>query len=110
MGESSTQYHEPYEELSDATRNMHRAIVSVMEELEAIDWYQQRAEACTDDDLAGILRHNMEEEMEHAVMGLEWIRKNLPGFDATARRYLFGGELNGGAQDASLGLGGLKEE
>ncbi len=43
-------YHEPIEELSDETRNMHRAITSLMEELEAVDWYNQRMDACKDDE------------------------------------------------------------
>jgi hypothetical protein len=75
MGESSNHYHEPYDELSEGTRDMHRALVSVTEELEAIDWYQQRMDACGDEDLKGILGHNLEEEVEHACKGLEWIRR-----------------------------------
>ena len=89
MAEGSNEYHEPYEVLSPETRDMHRAVVSLIEELEAIDWYQQRAEACGDEQLAEILLHNKREEMEHAMMSLEWIRRKLPDMDAHARTYLF---------------------
>ena len=60
-----------------------------MEELEAIDWYRQRAEACTDPQLRAILEHNMNEEIEHASMALEWIRRNVPKFDEALKTYLF---------------------
>jgi ferritin-like protein len=82
-------YHEPVNELSDETRDMHRAIVSLMEELEAIDWYNQRVDACTDDELAAILAHNRDEEKEHAAMVLEWIRRRDPRFDEELSEYLF---------------------
>jgi len=82
-------YHEPLEELSDATRDMHRAIISLMEELEAVDWYNQRVDACTDDELRAILAHNRDEEKEHAAMVLEWIRRRDPSFDKELRDYLF---------------------
>ena len=88
-------YHEPIDEISDATRDMHRAITSLMEEFEAVDWYNQRANACTDPDLKAILEHNRDEEKEHAAMVLEWIRRRdpdarqraegLPVHDETAR-------------------------
>ena len=68
-------YHESIDELSDATRDMHRAIVSLMEELEAVDWYNQRVDACKDEELKAILAHNRDEEKEHAAMVLEWIRR-----------------------------------
>lgn len=84
----SENLHEREDILSDGTKNMHRAIVSLMEELEAIDWYQQRAEGCTDDDLRAILIHNKNEEIEHAMMTLEWIRRNNPEFDINIRTYL----------------------
>ena len=71
-------YHEPIDELSDATRDMHRAIVPLMEELEAVDWYNQRVDACKDKDLKAILAHNRDEEKEHASMVLEWIRRKDP--------------------------------
>lgn len=80
-------YHES--DLSEATRDMHRAIVSLMEELEAVDWYNQRAAACQDEELRAILTHNRDEEKEHAAMMLEWIRRRDPHFDKELRDYLF---------------------
>jgi ferritin-like protein len=82
-------YHEPIEELSAETRDMHRAIVSLMEELEAVDWYNQRVDVCRDDELRRILEHNRDEEKEHAAMILEWIRRRDPTFDGELRDYLF---------------------
>ena len=82
-------YHEPIVELSYETRDMHRAIVSLMEELEAVDWYNQRVDACKDDELKKILAHNRDEEKEHAAMVLEWIRRRDPSFDHELRDYLF---------------------
>lgn len=82
-------FHEPVGELSDDTRDMHRAITSLMEELEAIDWYQQRAEACSDPELRDILLHNKDEEIEHALMTLEWIRRQNAKFSEQAETYLF---------------------
>lgn len=82
-------YHEPVDELSDDTRDMHRAIESLMEELEAVDWYAQRVDACKDKDLRAILSHNMNEEKEHAAMVLEWVRRRDPVFDKHLRDYLF---------------------
>jgi len=82
-------YHESLEELSEKTRDMHRAIVSLMEELEAVDWYNQRIDACTDDELKAILRHNRDEEKEHAAMVLEWIRRQDPIFDKEMKDTLF---------------------
>jgi ferritin-like protein len=82
-------YHEALNELSDATRDMHRAIVSLMEELEAVDWYNQRVDACQDDELRAILAHNRDEEKEHASMVLEWIRRHDQRFDKELRDYLF---------------------
>ncbi len=89
MAESSTHYHEPVEELSDKTRDMHRALVSLTEELEAIDWYQQRADACKNEELKKILLHNMKEEMEHASMTLEWVRRQNSDFSEKLKTYLF---------------------
>ncbi len=86
---SSVGYHEPIEELSDKTRDMHRAIVSLMEELEAVDWYNQRADACTDPELKAILQHNRDGEKEHAAMVLEWIRRNDPAMSKELKDYLF---------------------
>jgi uncharacterized protein len=82
-------YHEPINELSDETRDMHRAIISLMEELEAIDWYNQRVDACKDRALKGILAHNRDEEKEHASMVLEWIRRKDPAFSKELKDYLF---------------------
>jgi uncharacterized protein len=114
-------FHEQPELLSAETRDMHRAIVSLIEELEAIDWYQQRAEACTDAELREVLLHNKNEEIEHALMTLEWIRRRDPVFDANARTYLFsesrivalesgeGGEASDERAPAGcLGIGSLK--
>ena len=85
---SSETYHEPIELLSEETKNMHRAISSLMEELEAVDWYQQRAEATTDAELRAVLTHNKNEEIEHAMMVLEWIRRKNPVFDTNIGTYL----------------------
>ncbi|MBK1648384.1 encapsulin-associated ferritin-like protein [Rhabdochromatium marinum] len=82
-------YHEPIDELSTETRDMHRAIQSLMEELEAVDWYNQRVDACQDKELAGILAHNRDEEKEHAAMLLEWIRRRDSKFDGELKDYLF---------------------
>ena len=87
-------YHEPISELSDATRDMHRAIESLMEELEAVDWYNQRVDACKDPALAKILAHNRDEEKEHAAMVLEWIRQKDPRFDKELKEYLFTGKTD----------------
>ncbi|HET9622549.1 MAG TPA: ferritin-like domain-containing protein [Kofleriaceae bacterium] len=126
---SSESYHEPVELLSEGTKNMHRALVSLREELEAVDWYQQRAEACSDAELSAVLVHNKNEEVEHAAMTLEWIRRNSPIFDQHLKTYLNttgsileveaaatgggeGGEPAGGPTTAtastSLGIGSLK--
>ena len=81
--------HEPREQLSDTTLNMHRAIESLMEEFEAVDWYQQRAEVTSDPELKKILEHNRDEEMEHAVMMLEWLRRQNATLDDYLRSLLF---------------------
>lgn len=81
--------HEAASDLSDETRDMHRAIVSLIEELEAVDWYQQRADACKDKALKAILAHNRDEEKEHAAMLLEWIRRKDPTFSKELKDYLF---------------------
>jgi ferritin-like protein len=117
---SSESYHEPIELLSEPTKNMHRALVSLREELEAVDWYQQRAEACSDPDLAGVLTHNKNEEIEHAMMTLEWIRRHNPVFGKNLKTYLdttgpitdvekqtMGGGAEG-SPSSSLGIGSLK--
>ncbi|MBN8413181.1 ferritin-like domain-containing protein [Halomonas denitrificans] len=89
MAGSSEGYHEPVEELTAQTRDYHRAIVSLMEELEAVDWYNQRVDACKDDDLRKILEHNRDEEKEHAAMTLEWLRRKDPVMDKYLREFLF---------------------
>ena len=86
---SSIGYHEPVEELSAATRDMHRAIVSLMEELEAVDWYNQRAEASADAELQAIIEHNRDEEKEHAAMLVEWIRRHDARLSQELKEYLF---------------------
>lgn len=86
---ASEGYHEPLDKLSEKTKDMHRAIVSLMEELEAVDWYNQRVDACSDPDLKAILAHNRDEEKEHAVMVLEWIRRQDPRMDHQLRETLF---------------------
>ncbi len=86
---SSEGYHEPYELVTARTRDLHRGIVSLIEELEAIDWYRQRADAAGDEELRAVILHHMEEEIEHAMMNLEWLRRNSPSFDKNARIYLF---------------------
>jgi len=82
-------FHEPITELSQETRDLHRAIVSLIEELEAIDWYQQRVDACKDDQLKAILAHNRDEEKEHAAMLLEWVRRKDPKFSKELKERLF---------------------
>ncbi|MEZ5321318.1 MAG: encapsulin-associated ferritin-like protein [Microthrixaceae bacterium] len=85
---ASEGYHESIDDLRPETRDMHRAIVSLMEELEAVDWYQQRVDACTDPELKGLLQHNADEEKEHASMLLEWIRRHDPKFSGELDTYL----------------------
>ena len=115
--------HEPAESLTPDVIDRHRAITSLQEELEAVDWYDQRVAATNDQDLADILAHNRDEEKEHAVMTLEWLRRRDPAFDAVLRTYLFtegpiieveleveekgAGAAGGGA--GSLGIGSLRE-
>jgi len=89
MGASSASLHAPRERLQKETISMHHAIVSLMEELEAVDWYRQRADDCDDADLKEILLHNMREEMEHAAMVLEWIRRNNTDFEEHLKEFLF---------------------
>ena len=84
-----TQYHEPMELLDEKTRNITRAINSLKEELEAVDWYNQRVQATSDPELKEIMAHNRDEEIEHACMALEWLRRNMEGWDQELRTYLF---------------------
>jgi ferritin-like protein len=89
MAASSGSYHEPLDRLQSGTIERHRAIVSLMEELEAIDWYDQRIDATGDAELCGVLEHNRDEEKEHAAMALEWLRRHDPVLDRHLRTYLF---------------------
>jgi uncharacterized protein len=117
--------HEALDKLSPATLERHRAIVSIMEELEAVDWYDQRVDASDDADLAAVLAHNRDEEKEHAAMTLEWLRRHDPALDRHLRTYLFttapileieviaehsgdGGPDGSSPTDASLGIGDLR--
>ena len=93
--------HEAPELLDDGTIDRHRALVSVIEELEAIDWYEQRVRATKDLELASILAHNRDDEKEHAAMALEWIRRRDPALDEQLRRYLFTDDPIVSAEDAS---------
>jgi ferritin-like protein len=99
---SSEGLHAPRERLSTETISMHQAIVSLMEELEATDWYRQRADDCEDPELKEILLHNMREEIEHASMILEWLRRNSQDFDKELREYLFqDGSIAGHEEDVT---------
>jgi len=86
---SSESLHAPREVLSTDTRLLHNAITSLKEELDAVDWYRQRADDTEDEALKGLLLHNMREEMEHASMLLEWIRRNNGDFAGHLETYLF---------------------
>ncbi len=124
---SSEMLHEAAEKLSPATIDRHRATVSLMEELEAIDWYDQRIDAATDPELKEILRHNRDEEKEHAAMVLEWLRRQDAVFDEQLRTYLFkegdimaveaaaeaaeaGGSTEAKVNHGCLGIGDLRRE
>lgn len=124
MAASSATLHESTEQLKPETIDRHRAIVSLMEELEAVDWYDQRVDAATDEELKAILAHNRDEEKEHAVMVLEWLRRRDAAFDQQLRTYLFADkpvlEVEAAADevdedagetqnDGSLGIGSLRE-
>ena len=86
---ASDNLHAPRERLSKKTLHMHHAIVSLMEEMEAVDWYQQRADDCEDADLKEILLHNMREEMEHACMVIEWMRRNNDDFAGMLKEFVY---------------------
>jgi uncharacterized protein len=120
---SSVGFHENEALLAAETKDRHRALASLQEELEAIDWYDQRVDATGDPDLKAILAHNRDEEREHAMMVLEWLRRKAPGFEEQMRTYLFkdgpilgleaaaaGGEPAPAAagDDGSLGIGSLR--
>lgn len=116
------EYHESESDLSEESRDYSRALNSLKEEIEAIDWYSQRADVTSGEELKKILVHNMEEEMEHASMLLEWLRRNMDGWDENLREYLFteqditsieGGEgeekenAGSGTHSSDLGIGKL---
>jgi ferritin-like protein len=123
VADSSASLHEAREDLRPETLDRHRGLVSLMEELEAMDWYQQRIDATRDPDLKAVLAHNRDEETEHAAMSLEWMRRQDPVLDEHLRTYLFtsgsivaveeaaeGGGEGGGAGDGGLGIGSLRGE
>lgn len=122
---ASETLHERREDLSSETIDRHRAIVSIQEELEAVDWYDQRVDGATDSELSALLAHNRDEEKEHAAMVLEWLRRQDAALDAQLRTYLFtegpileieeqtaeDDETDAASQgDGSLGIGSLKGE
>src|SRR3954453_7243110 len=99
---SSEVLHVPREKLSRKTLEMHDAITSLMEELEAVDWYRQRADDIQDPELKAIVLHNAREELEHASMVLEWIRRHDQEADAQLKEFLFSsGSIAGREKDAS---------
>jgi ferritin-like protein len=96
--------HESAEHLTARTIDIHRAIISLIEELEAVDWYNQRAEAAKDPQLKTVIEHNRDEEIEHASMTLEWIRRNVPKFNEALKLYLFtSGEITAIEETAKVG-------
>jgi ferritin-like protein len=111
-------YHEPAGELSQKARDFSRALNSLKEEIEAVDWYHQRVDLTENESLAKIMAHNRDEEIEHACMTLEWLRRNMPGWEKQLRTYLFtngditelekGGENNALNSD-SLCIGKIKK-
>ena len=122
MASGSASFHEASEDLRPETKDRHRAVVSLQEELEAIDWYNQRIDAAGDDDLRAILRYNRDDEKEHAAMLLEWVRRSDPVWDEELRRYLFtDGQIaglvpdeesddDGSAGSGSVGVGSLSDK
>ncbi len=111
MGDSSMGLHEQPDKLSARTVDRHRAIVSLMEEFEAVDWYDQRVEAATDPELAQVLAHNRDEEKEHAAMTLEWLRRHDPVLDTQLRTYLFtSGPVTEVEENAVEGHGGAGDQ
>ncbi|MGM0648294.1 MAG: encapsulin-associated ferritin-like protein [Bacteroidota bacterium] len=113
-------YHEPAEELSKQARDFSRALNSLKEEIEAVDWYHQRVDLSENEELSEIMAHNRDEEIEHACMTLEWLRRNMPGWDEELRTYLFTegniahleegeeGESHSSADKSDLGIGKIK--
>ena len=112
-----SQYHEPIEKLDEKALNISRALNSLKEEIEAIDWYNQRVVASQDPELKAIMAHNRDEEIEHAVMSLEWLRRNMDKWDEEFRTYLFTDrkitelenvEVKKGETETGLSIGDLK--
>jgi len=112
-----SQYHEPVELIDEKTRDISRALNSLKEEIEAVDWYNQRVAATKDESLKAILAHNRDEEIEHAVMTIEWLRRNMDKWDEELRTYLFTdgdileleeAEDEGESNDIRLKIGDLK--
>jgi len=95
--------HEERGDLTEETRDAHRAIISLIEELEAVDWYNQRVDACTDQELKAILAHNRDEEKEHAAMLLEWIRRRDDVFSRELKDYLFTDKAIAGLEHGDKG-------
>lgn len=112
-------YSEPYDAIDEKTRDISRAITSLREELEAVDWYNQRVNTTKDAELKGVMAHNRDEEIEHAAMTLEWLRRNMDGWDHELKTYLFtsgsvleveeGGAEESSAHASSLSIGDLKK-
>jgi hypothetical protein len=111
-------YSEPYEALDEKTREISRAITSLREELEAIDWYNQRVATSKDQSLKEVMAHNRDEEIEHAAMTIEWLRRNMDKWDDELRDYLFttgsliaveeGGESSSASNGSTLSIGDMK--
>jgi uncharacterized protein len=123
MAGSSGSLHENEQALKPETIDRHRAVVSIMEELEAVDWYDQRIDAAQDQELKELLAHNRDEEKEHASMLLEWLRRRDPKLNEHLRTYLFtdkslleieeeaegkGDGDDGASSNDSLGIGSLR--
>ena len=99
--------HVPREKLKRETLNKHYAITSIIEELEAVDWYRQRADDCDDAELREILLHNAREEIEHAAMVLEWLRRNDEDVNAQFREFIFSEGSIAGHEEESAEKHGL---
>ena len=121
-----TAYHEPLTEIDEKARDIHRALNSLKEEIEAVDWYHQRVVASKDESIKAVLAHNRDEEIEHACMMIEWLRRNMPQWDEELKTYLFttapitqveemekeessNEEEAGETKQESLNIGNLKE-
>lgn len=102
-----SQYHEPVDVLDEKTMDITRAINSLKEELEAVDWYNQRVVASSNKELKEIMAHNRDEEIEHACMTIEWLRRNMDKWDEELRTYLF---VEGSILEAEEGESSEEEE